>query len=461
MPAGSDHVMKDLAPYICLFHECHAPQKTYRVFSEWISHMQTEHAPIHWECLSPIHDPSSFENPNLYILHMKKDHAGIFAESQLPEMATRSARAEFDLFQYCPFCNYSSVELITSNGALHEEQDNLQRHIALHLQSAALLSLTWFENSKSEATLLEDDRELDPGDEAADLIFQDPPDRSLATGVPIFDEISRGGVGQQDVDELQIDSGWKHLPVKEYPEKEYFEKLRTFINRLEDSKTPIEDLLRESIVDDGEKGEFLPHKILLQILSRGRVLAKLESCQKLTNGSQYLDSIRPENDCLTELDFAQPPQNGLTQTKTQTYLRTFALLVLLEEEDKISSFINDHVSDQNLPVYINRASGRKNLKICFQKKPGEILGCFDELEPYKKDYFVSRQSAFIVPFFNFNATHYFHDKTTLPWCSRERSSHSVSYPSHHDGGYASVSQVKIHPYTHSFGDIIQKVSKIC
>lgn len=86
---------------------------------------------------------------------------------------------------------------------------------------------------------------------------------------------------------------------------------------VENDETPIDGLLREHVVN-GEKGPFMPHKLLLQILSRKRVLNKLRECKGLANATSYIDTIRPVHDHLTEIDFTETEQNGMTHSRTHT-----------------------------------------------------------------------------------------------------------------------------------------------
>lgn len=220
----------------------------------------------------------------------------------------------------------------------------------------------------------------------------------------------------------------------------------------DDDETPIDGLLRDHVVV-GEKEIFLPREVLLRILSRRRVLNTLQQCKSLANPTDFIDLIRPEDAQIPELDFTQP-----AKPVRQSYLRTFAVLVLLKEEDKIGRFISDEVSDQILPVHVHIPSGRKNVNICSYKYPNRLLACFNDLPPYKREGFVTQQSQFIVPFFDFNTTQHLPSTTRLPWCPKTEALHVPSQPSsEHYGGYASVARVKIYPECHAFGSTIQKV----
>jgi hypothetical protein len=81
----------DLAPYICLFPECHKPEELFRTSDDWIAHIQTEHLPLEWQCLA-AHDSQSSDDQELYKEHMKNEHPHSFAELQLPIVTQKNTR---------------------------------------------------------------------------------------------------------------------------------------------------------------------------------------------------------------------------------------------------------------------------------------------------------------------------------------------------------------------------------
>jgi hypothetical protein len=168
--------MKDLAPYVCLFLECNKPQDLFCTFGDWISHIQAEHIPMEWQCVAPIHGLQSFDDKESYEEHMRRHHAGSFASSQLPILAHISARPKYHPFAACPFCNGVPSELAEahSDPDTIDGQEALQKHIAWHLQSLALMSLTWLHDEESTSSTAED-RILDLSDSIASFIFHNPP----------------------------------------------------------------------------------------------------------------------------------------------------------------------------------------------------------------------------------------------------------------------------------------------
>jgi hypothetical protein len=185
--------MKDLAPYICLVPDCSMPQELFRTSDEWIAHIQTEHIPLEWQCLASSHGPQSFDDQESYQEHMRQHHPDSFAESQLPLLAQMSARSESHPFIICPFCNGLPAELAVAHPDQEtvEAQVALQKHIARHLQSLALLSLTWLDDVESTA-LSEKDRILNLEDCLAPLVFIDPPSREVPAVDVYVDEDYNG-----------------------------------------------------------------------------------------------------------------------------------------------------------------------------------------------------------------------------------------------------------------------------
>jgi hypothetical protein len=172
--------MKDLAPYICLVPECNKPQELFRTTDDWIAHIQTEHTALEWQCLAPAHAAKSFDDQKLYQEHMRQHHPDSFAESQLSLLAQMSARPVSHRFITCPLCNGLPAELAAAHPdqETNEAQIALQSHIAQHLQSLALLSLTWLYEAKSTA-FTEEDRIMELEDCLAPPVFLDPPSHDV------------------------------------------------------------------------------------------------------------------------------------------------------------------------------------------------------------------------------------------------------------------------------------------
>lgn len=221
----------------------------------------------------------------------------------------------------------------------------------------------------------------------------------------------------------------------------------------DDDDTPLDQMLRKYEVDgaDNPQVSFWPLKLLQKIFSEKRVLAELRNYDELENAESYLKYIRPPGD--------QP-----VGSTVQTYLVTFALLVLLERGADIGKFVQENVSDQNLPLVRHERTAKGLVNLCHREIPDRPLDCFRKWKTSEKETFESRQWPLLVPYFDvgagFKVNHYkFDDRTVLPWRGVGARSHSSSQPSRQEGGYAFVSCVYIHPCSHGFHALLEKVSE--
>jgi hypothetical protein len=229
------------------------------------------------------------------------------------------------------------------------------------------------------------------------------------------------------------------------------EKLKTFD---ENDETPLGELLRncaEKGVSSPE-GDFWSLEHLRRILSRDRILAELESYTDLESPATYLDQIHPE-------------ENRLPDSNTQTYLKIFALLALFERGEDIIDFIEEEVSDQNLPVRRHQTTSKGKVSLCRKDRPDQPLKCFEKWKTHEREGFESKQWRLLVPYFDLDsgskAKHYnLDDETVLPWCERTDRSHGSPQPSGWAGGYAFVSRVKIDPCSHGFHELLKTVSQL-
>lgn len=124
------HVMKDLDPYVCAFFPCEQGEHLFSTSAEWSAHMKQAHC-MRWSCFADTHTPITFESGENYVAHMKAEHPGKFSDRQLPFIARSSKRPAKTIFDECPFCGETNA--VTNN--------NMEDHVAHHLQYVALLSL--------------------------------------------------------------------------------------------------------------------------------------------------------------------------------------------------------------------------------------------------------------------------------------------------------------------------------
>jgi hypothetical protein len=229
----------------------------------------------------------------------------------------------------------------------------------------------------------------------------------------------------------------------------------------ENDVTPLGRLLRihETKHADSSNSNFWSLKLLRHILSRHRVQRELKSYQG--NAITYLDQIRPEAD-------------PSTNSNTRTYIKIFALLILIDRGDEIGNFVEASVSDEDLPL-----GYRRHDTVLYRKdSPNVILACFNKWKSFIKDYFNTTQWKVVTPYLALGpeneVNHYdLEDNTILPWIEQKDpsppgspsklSSSNRAYlnPTRNqgrEGGYASVSCVQIDPFSHGFQSVLQSVS---
>ncbi|KAK8131809.1 hypothetical protein PG984_008247 [Apiospora sp. TS-2023a] len=146
--AWATHVKKDLDPYVCAFFPCAHGEELFRTSSEWISHEQETHC-MRWYCTAKAHKSDALSSEEEFIEHMKVKHPEKFKEAQLPFLSNSSRRPLKRIFDSCPLCGEEAVE-----------GENLEGHVAHHLQYLALLSLPLpddAENLENESESLSSD----------------------------------------------------------------------------------------------------------------------------------------------------------------------------------------------------------------------------------------------------------------------------------------------------------------
>jgi len=216
--------------------------------------------------------------------------------------------------------------------------------------------------------------------------------------------------------------------------------------------TPLEQLLRRHKIENAHdsKQYFWSLQRLRCILSRSRILSQLRKYSNLENAEAYIDHIRPEDD-------------WLAGAGSQTYLKIFALLVSVGQGGDIGNFINEQVSDQSLPVCLH-PDRTDEVILCRKDMPTQPLKCFEKWQSWLRELFETKQWQVLIPYFDLDTgkraqLYSLDDKTILPWCPRDEGSLSSSQPSRNEGGYASVSCIKIHPSCHGFSEVLEAVSR--
>lgn len=153
-------MLKDLAPYVCIFEDCDTPTAQFQDPSLWIQHMRKHN--LRWTCKAAIHGPLTFSNSQDFQDHMRRQHSGAINEPQLATLVEKYSQpgpspfAEALIFPSgdkdkeagaCPLCPFSRAEAEQdchdTDPALISEhvERTVQDHVARHLDQIALWAL--------------------------------------------------------------------------------------------------------------------------------------------------------------------------------------------------------------------------------------------------------------------------------------------------------------------------------
>lgn len=159
------HIKTDIRPYVCLMDNCVNPYATFPETEDWLQHMNSEHRKqiVRWTCNAKQHGSAQvFDSQQKFEDHLRTQHASTVSEKQLPIITKRSGGPAAEIFTRCPLCSWDPTAQIqrkdapdgSANGGLEISdakvvekamkirlRNQLQRHIADHLQLIALRSL--------------------------------------------------------------------------------------------------------------------------------------------------------------------------------------------------------------------------------------------------------------------------------------------------------------------------------
>jgi hypothetical protein len=214
-------------------------------------------------------------------------------------------------------------------------------------------------------------------------------------------------------------------------------------------------VFRESLLPgwEGGKAQYLPLGVIKRVFSQREVVENVLG--ELLVGSDA-DTV---NNYTEQICHAA---NG-TSTGGPTFIRTFALLLMLRKGSAIFSFVAHGVSDQCLPLP-DRRRGSSDFYLTDESR--ERLECFASWSLSEKDMFEDWQWKVAAPRFTRDCSgepphHEFHPKVCLPLTKDSRTSSSLlAAPSTIGGGYGDVSRVRLLECMYDFEAIFQK-AEVC
>lgn len=200
-------------------------------------------------------------------------------------------------------------------------------------------------------------------------------------------------------------------------------------------------LLRDSVathLDEG--GEFWGYGRLRRIMNRQKLVLALKStaCGSLAwrEAEHVCDQILPPDASIS------PPR--------LSYLRIFALLILVNRGSDVVMFLEPTLADQNITL------GAKSFFFDLTEE--------HRWNPTDKDLGRYRLPQLVVPYFDTGSAGQSHEHrvfspgTVLPWIQREASDHNENQVK--NGGYSSVSIFAIDSDSHNFKPILEPVSYV-
>lgn len=214
----------------------------------------------------------------------------------------------------------------------------------------------------------------------------------------------------------------------------------------QDQDTTLGGVLRKCAVPHVEGGGkcFWPSRLLEEVLTVQRIKIELD---------EYVD--------LFPKVYRHDTNTQLAERIRKRYIVIFALLCLLSKGVCIQQFIAEQVKDSHLPFSIDRRDGCKlspanmNQPIrSFQKSQLKTV----KWQPHEREYIVNYQDSFYPVVFGRDQTgkaqhRDFDNEVVLPFVQSQTSSATQQ------GGFATVDQVEVHPYCHSFHNILPSVSR--
>jgi len=207
----------------------------------------------------------------------------------------------------------------------------------------------------------------------------------------------------------------------------------------------LKDLLREARLEDPNKRIYIPLDKQSELITKDRILQILRQ-----------DELgRDEDDAQSLADTILPLSPSLGQAKklagSPSWMKLFAILVMMKVPGKISLFIRAGISDSHLPLRTNRVAqkwvchspiGTSKPLECPRSPKGSIWNS------HLDDMFNSYQWHFLSPFFDMRSPelvqYAFDKRIPLPIIEDGDSDGKPV-----GGGFSKVRKVRIHPAHHN------------
>ncbi|KAK5996024.1 hypothetical protein PT974_04447 [Cladobotryum mycophilum] len=439
------HVDRDIEPYVCISEECSETLRFFTRMQDWVEHMQTRHsmdwaARIHtelWYCDVNHSDPLEFSNRDIFVKHMKEEHAKDLTNSQLQGRIRRNRRvAKREPFA-CPLCDCIPEDL--KERVTEKPYKPLFKHIARHLKYVSFWSMSYLDTSPENANDTCDSVVISE-EQKSDTPSRVSTRSSVSfTDIPATEILGNGSyrIGEQIIFQeyaLQSDETWDFLPFKSLETD--WEHLARHLRRLDPMSHSGERItMRDELISSfqrnpsGHGKSFLPYGEFMRITHFGTVLDSLAT-------------VYPEATARRLANFINGPPDERKYYSQYYSRRIFSILVLIHRVELMEPFESIGLRDHHLPFYCN--DGITKLWP-YLSNEGEPLALFDTVDQETRQSFYNFQWYILTHYFHKNlglrpmGIRVLHPKTVLPLTSVSIISHNTKcvkiHPDHHEFGY--------------------------
>ncbi|KAK1969291.1 hypothetical protein LY78DRAFT_678614 [Colletotrichum sublineola] len=123
----SEHILRDIQPYICTYEECSDADALYASRSAWLAHEANAHRRV-WRCFA--HYEPLFKSEDFLMQHLEAEHGDLLGSAQIHEVAKLSYTTTVDQRSVCPFCQSAGPFI-----------KGLANHMAYHLEQLACFAV--------------------------------------------------------------------------------------------------------------------------------------------------------------------------------------------------------------------------------------------------------------------------------------------------------------------------------
>ena len=132
-----EHIFQDLRPWVCTYVNCNESTQLYDRWKDWSIHEQSAHNRI-WRC--PHHPKDPFDSVQEFKEHWQQQQH-LDGRTSLDDIAATCATTSNSPRRLCPICHCAK-----------ETVDDLQQHLATHLQRIAVFALPSLGDGSEDST---------------------------------------------------------------------------------------------------------------------------------------------------------------------------------------------------------------------------------------------------------------------------------------------------------------------